>query len=172
MNTRIIRNLLGLDLYIVILLLVGGSRQSGTPLEISPNHQTAILERFNDIRSAVSPTASNMNRLVSVVREYNVYSVEIISIYQRWNTTLAGKAQKSASKCRLEIDSSQLVDGVGQIVAASGSSVLSFITIIDRAWVEGGKLYDYQENSCSSPRVCSNYTQVIRVIISDVSSYN
>ena len=81
MNTRVIRNLLGLDLYIVILLLVGGSRQSGTPLEISPNHRTAILERFNDIRSAVSPTASNMNRLVSVVREYNVYSVEIISIY-------------------------------------------------------------------------------------------
>ena len=81
MNTRVIRNLLGLDLYIVILLLVGGSRQSGTPLEISPNHRTAILERLNDIRSAVSPTASNMNRLVSVVREYNVYSVEIISIY-------------------------------------------------------------------------------------------
>ncbi len=66
MNTRVIRNLLGLDLYIVILLLVGGSRQSGTPLEISPNHRTAILERLNDIRSAVSPTASNMNRLVRV----------------------------------------------------------------------------------------------------------
>ncbi|XP_078681759.1 glioma pathogenesis-related protein 1-like [Branchiostoma floridae x Branchiostoma belcheri] len=125
-----------------ILLFVGGSFGATS---LSQAQINAILQAHNNYRSAVSPTAANME-------------------YMEWDDSLATIAQSWADGCNFEHNTNQEPSysaelWVGEnLYASTGSYNAGEET---ENWHSEVSDYTYSSNSCASGRVCGHYTQVV-----------
>lgn len=54
-------------------------------------------------------------------------------------------------------------DTVGENLVAVASGTINYTRYIERSWFNQRFIYNYTENSCSSPNACLSYTQVGKV---------
>ncbi|KAJ8023543.1 Peptidase inhibitor 16 [Holothuria leucospilota] len=103
----------------------------------SSEEQTAIVEKHNEYRRKVSPTASNMAEL-------------------KWDADLTKKAQDLADGCVFE---HSITYGIGQnlYVSTGERDVIAPVT----SWHDEVKNYTYEDNKCDEGAICGHYTQVI-----------
>ncbi|XP_019631967.1 PREDICTED: peptidase inhibitor 16-like [Branchiostoma belcheri] len=126
---------------VTILLFVGGSFGATS---LSQDQINTILQAHNNYRSAVSPTAANME-------------------YMEWDDSLATIAQSWADGCDFAHNPSPEAtysgSSVGEnIYAGTGSYNAGKET---ENWNSEVSDYTYSSNSCASGRVCGHYTQVV-----------
>ncbi|XP_071492386.1 uncharacterized protein [Diadema antillarum] len=104
----------------------------------------AILNKHNELRSQVSPEASNMK-------------------YMHWDDDLATMAQQWSEECLWEHgnpDNISPYSSVGQNLWLGTTSSPSGASAT-QSWYNEVHDYDYDTNSCDDGKVCGHYTQVV-----------
>ncbi|XP_072168989.1 uncharacterized protein [Diadema setosum] len=118
-----------------------GHRSKRSPTPFSAEERMGILDLHNQLRSGVSPEASNMRYMV-------------------WDDSLATMAQQWSDGCVYEHGNPTNIspfDPVGQNLWAG--TLYDDGTGATQAWYNEVTDYNYESNQCSA--VCGHYTQVV-----------
>jgi len=145
-----IRRLVASSFLLCLTTCVGqGSFAALTQAEIDP-----ILADHNAVRSAVSPTAANMTRLV--------WDPALATVAQGWvNQCIWGHNPSAGSEYAQWSPNS---GGVGEnvfVTTATRASALSGSGSAVALWAGEKPNYTYATNTCANGQVCGHYTQLV-----------
>uniref|UniRef100_A0A8C4QNH2 SCP domain-containing protein n=1 Tax=Eptatretus burgeri TaxID=7764 RepID=A0A8C4QNH2_EPTBU len=153
-----------------VVLTLAAAAKALTSQEIE-----SIIDSHNELRSSVSPNATDMMYMVS--REGGkvntrlaqattlIWKLKCHPLYpQGWDCDLENIAKAWSKKCTILHNDGRSVHPVfkyvGENIFAGGKSTYNFPTAVN-VWFNEQKHYNYNSDSCDPGKVCGHYTQVV-----------